>query len=203
MALLVDPFQHGSSRVHTWNPQFKILGVLALVTSTAIVPIGSWSIFAGIAMGAFFIALLSGVSLSRLGWRFLALEPLALGVSLLALFQPEGMNSFLTLLSKSTLCLAWMLLLTTTTPFSAILATLQRLWVPRLLVTILALAWRYLFVLSEEMERVSRARRSRTLRSGTWFSWNMTASVAGHLFLRTLDRAERVFAAMSARGWNR
>ncbi|NLI76753.1 MAG: cobalt ECF transporter T component CbiQ [Candidatus Riflebacteria bacterium] len=201
--LLADPYQPGSSLVHRWRPVPKVVGILALVALTAVLPTSAWPAYGGMGCGALFLVVLSGISPARVGWRLLALEPLALGVALLALFRPDGVNLFLTLAAKSTLCLTWILLLTATTPFSGILAALQWMRVPGLLVTTLGLAYRYLFVLAEEAERMSRARRSRTLSPGRWFTWGTAATVAGQLFLRTADRAERVCAAMTARGWKR
>lgn len=174
-----------------------------MVILTAVLPNAAWTFFGGIGGGLLFLVLLSGVSPSSLGWRLLALEPMGVGIALMALFRPDGVNLFLTLLTKSSLCLAWILLLTATTPFSEILSVLQWMRFPSILVTTLALAYRYLFVLADESERMGRARRSRTLTPGSWFTWRTAATVVGHLFMRTADRSERVFAAMSARGWKR
>jgi cobalt/nickel transport system permease protein len=133
--------------------------------------------------------------------RLLLLEPFVLGIALLALLKPGGVPLFLSMLTKSTLCLATMVLLTATTRFSDLLAVLWRIRVPALLVTTLALMHRYLFVLVEEMERMQRARRSRTFVAGRTSAWRNSAQVAGQLFVRTSERAERVYLAMCARGW--
>jgi cobalt/nickel transport system permease protein len=65
----------------------------------------------------------------------------------------------------------------------------------------LALMHRYLFVLADEAERMSRARASRTFTPRRRVRWPALASVAGQLFLRASERAERIYAAMCARGW--
>ena len=72
---------------------------------------------------------------------------------------------------------------------------------PGLLVTTLALLYRYLFVLIDELERMQRARAARTFRSSRWKTWQVLASIAGQLFVRSTERAERIYAAMCARGW--
>ena len=72
---------------------------------------------------------------------------------------------------------------------------------PALLLTTIALMYRYLFVLIEEAERMQRARTSRTLRARRAHAWRSTAALAGQLFLRSTERAERIYAAMCARGW--
>ena len=78
---------------------------------------------------------------------------------------------------------------------------LRRARVPALLLTTIALMYRYLFVLADEAGRMQRARASRTLRPGRVHAWRSTAALAGQLFLRSTERAERIYAAMCARGW--
>jgi cobalt/nickel transport system permease protein len=73
--------------------------------------------------------------------------------------------------------------------------------VPGLLITTIALMHRYLFVLADEAERMRRARASRTFARRRRFHWHTLASVAGQLFIRASERAERIYDAMCARGW--
>jgi cobalt/nickel transport system permease protein len=60
---------------------------------------------------------------------------------------------------------------------------------------------RYLYVLVDEAERMRRARASRTFVRGRRIQWRTLATVVGHLFIRASERAERIYDAMSARGW--
>jgi cobalt/nickel transport system permease protein len=78
---------------------------------------------------------------------------------------------------------------------------MRRMRVPSLLVTTLALAYRYLFLFIDEAERMQRARAARTFSAGRSHWWHAAASVAAMLFVRATERAERIFAAMCARGW--
>jgi len=166
-----------------------------------LLPRAAWPAYAAAALVLVAAAAASRVSLRRLGARLLIVEPFALGVAVLSLLQRHGVLVFLALLVKSTLCLACMVLLGATTRFSEVLRALARVRAPSLLVTTLALSYRYLFVLVEEMGRMQRARKSRTFVRGRWFAWRASATVIGHLFLRTSERAERIYAAMCARGW--
>ena len=117
------------------------------------------------------------------------------------LFQPHGGSKFAFALFKTNLCLLITLLLSNTTRLSDLLAVLQRLRVPWLFVTTLTLMHRYLFVLADETERMRRARASRTFTPGRRFQWQTLSSVAGLLFVRASERAERIYDAMCARGW--
>jgi len=105
------------------------------------------------------------------------------------------------IVAKATLCLLTVILLSNTTPFSDLLRVFRRLRIPALLITMLALMYRYLFVLAEESERMRRARACRTFASGRGGAWKSLAAVVGRLFVRSTERAERIYAAMCARGW--
>jgi cobalt/nickel transport system permease protein len=60
---------------------------------------------------------------------------------------------------------------------------------------------RYRHVLLEELERMATARRARTFDRRSALSWVLLTGLIGMLFLRTIERAERVHGAMVARGW--
>ena len=94
-----------------------------------------------------------------------------------------------------------MVLLANTTPFAELLRVLKAARVPALLVTTLSLMYRYLFVLLDESQRMRRARLSRTFTGRQARSWRTRASVLGQLFIRSGERAERIYGAMCARGW--
>jgi cobalt/nickel transport system permease protein len=150
--------------------------------------------------------LLAAGLLTRVRWmtllkRLLWLEPFVLGVAVLALFQPGGWRLALVLLGKSSLCLLAMILLSATTPMSDLLEAMRRARVPGLFITTIALTYRYLFVLRDESQRMQRARLSRSFAPGKGRTWRNLGNVAGQLFVRCSERAERIYGAMCARGW--
>jgi len=197
----LSPYLHGLSAVHRLPAGFKLATAVGCVLLVVLLPRGAWWAHAVVAAGLVVVAAASRANLRGMLLRLLLLEPFVLGIALLALLKPGGVPLFLSMITKSTLCLATMVLLTATTRFSDLLAVLWRIRVPALLVTTLALMHRYLFVLVEEMERMQRARRSRTFVAGRASAWRNAAQVAGQLFVRTSERAERVYLAMCARGW--
>jgi cobalt/nickel transport system permease protein len=198
---VLSPYQHGSSAVHRLPAGAKLAAAVACILLIVLLPRTAWWAYAAIGALLVVLAFITRANLRQMLVRLLLLEPFVLGIALLALLRPGGAALFLSMLAKSTLCLACMILLTATTRFSDLLAVLWRLRVPSLLVTTLALMHRYLFVLLEEMERMQRARRSRTFVAGRSSAWRNSAQVAGQLFVRTSERAERVYLAMCARGW--
>jgi cobalt/nickel transport system permease protein len=179
----------------------RLAAALAAVAGVLLLPRGAFSGYAGVAAALAAATALARVPLRRFLRRLLAVEPFALGAALLSLLPPGGPAAFAALLVRSTLCLGILVLFSLTTPFTAVLSALRRLRVPALLVTTLALTHRYLFVLLAESSRLRRARRARTLRPGRRFAWRAAASVAGRLFVRCSERAERIFSAMRARGF--
>jgi cobalt/nickel transport system permease protein len=197
----IDRYSRLDTPIHRLPAALKLVVALGTVTLTAVLPPGAWAPFGVIALFLLTIAALSRIPPRFLLWRLLALEPLALGVAGLAIFQPHGGRIFATMLVKTTLCLLAMILLSNTTAFSALLGVMQRARVPGLLVSTLALMYRFMFVLADEAQRMRRARASRTFRPGRWWSWTTLATVIGQLFVRSTERAERVYAAMAARGW--
>jgi cobalt/nickel transport system permease protein len=164
------------SPVRRLSAPLKMAVAVAGVTLTVLLPLGYWPWFAG-----WPVVLLIAMRLSRIParvWcqRVLILEPFVLGIALLSLFQPGGGRIVGGILLKSTLSLL------------------------TLLVTTLALMYRYLHVLAGELERMQRARASRTFQNQGG-RWRAAAMMAGQLFVRSTERAERIYAAMCSRGW--
>ena len=198
---LLEPYQHRRSVIHRLPAGVKAAGALAFVLAIVLLPRSSWTAYGAGATLLLLLAGLSRIPFAALARRLLLVEPFALGVALLSLLQQDGLRVFAATLTKSTLCLFCMVLLSGTTRFSAILRLLWRIRVPSLLVTTLALMHRYLFVLVDETGCMVRASRSRTFTRDRASAWRSSASVIAHLFVRSSERAERIYAAMCARGW--
>ena len=105
-----------------------------------------------------------------------------------------GLERFLSIALKSWISIQAAILLATTTSFPDILLAMRALRLPRLLVAIIGLMWRYMFVIVDEVLRLLRARSSRSAHSpqpglrpgGTlWWRARVTGGMAGSLFLRS------------------
>ncbi|MBM3861390.1 MAG: cobalt ECF transporter T component CbiQ [Verrucomicrobia bacterium] len=197
----LDRYSRQDSPVHRLSAEAKLVCVLAVIVLTVAAPLSALPYFAGLACVLATVALAAKIPMGYLGMRLLWMEPFVLGVGLLTLFQPGGWTIFTGIVVKSTLSLVTMVLLANTTPFAEILRVMKRARMPGLLVTTLALMYRYLFVLVDEAERMQRARLCRTFERRRWIGWKTLATVAGQLFVRSTERAERIYAAMLARGW--
>jgi cobalt/nickel transport system permease protein len=144
---------------------------------------------------------LSRIPLSFLLQRLLLLSPLILGVALASAFQPVGPAPWLAVSVKSVLSLLTVLIISNTTPFSHLLKVLRLVRIPDILITTIALMHRYLSVLSDEAERMRRARLGRTFSRRRRMEWRSLSTVISQLFVRSSERAERIYQAMCARGW--
>jgi cobalt/nickel transport system permease protein len=91
------------------------------------------------------------------------------------------------------------------------LLAMRAVKIPRLLVSLFGLMWRYMFVMVDEAIRLMRARAARSgavdrdgVKSGGPIVWRakVTGGMAGNLFIRSIDRGERIYDAMAARGYD-
>jgi cobalt/nickel transport system permease protein len=197
----LDKWSRLGSPVHQAPAALKLALALAIVVLTVVTPLARYWVFVLVALALALVTLASRIPPLFVLGRLLLVEPLAIGVALLSLFQPGGGAVFLSIVVKSTLCLATMILLTSATPFAELLRALRALRMPALLVTVLALMYRYLFVLIDEAERMQRARAGRTFTRRRAHAWASLGTLIGQLFVRSTERAERIYAAMCARGW--
>src|SRR6185503_1207794 len=103
-------------------------------------------------------------------------------------------------------CLAvgcFALVLLGTAPLHQTLAAAHKLKVPGLLVQVTLLAYRYAFLLAEEMRRLRIAMRTRGYRvSATRHGYRALGHATGAVLVRGADRAENVTAAMRCRGFD-
>jgi cobalt/nickel transport system permease protein len=196
-----DLYVESDSPVHRLPGVVKLMGSLALVLVVAFAPHFNWKFYAVAGGALLFLTYFARVPLKRMLLRVLVLEPFVGGVALLALLQPQGLQVFLGLLIRSAVCLYTMILLAATTPISEILGALRKLHVPVLLLSTLALMSRYLYLFSDELATMQRARASRTFAAKGTRTWYLLSTSIAHLFIRTAFRAEHVYSAMCARGW--
>lgn len=112
-----------------------------------------------------------------------------------------GVISMFTLMLKGVLTVMASYVLVATTRFDAICASLARLHLPSVFVTMLLLTYRYISVMMDELAIMNSAYKLRAPgQKGIHYSaWG---SFLGQMFLRSMDRAEELFAAMQLRGFD-
>lgn len=112
-----------------------------------------------------------------------------------------GWVSFVSVMFRFALTVGAALALVACTGMNRLGAGLEQLGVPRVFVVQLLFLYRYLFVVADEGAKMVR---SVELRSGGARSLRLRVygSLIGCLLLRSMDRAERVYRAMVARGFD-
>lgn len=187
--------------LHRLPPQLKLLATLVLIIGTVLLPrradLQYWiptTILVLLWVG-------SRMPVTYALGRLLLVQFFILGVALLSLISPAMLPGALATIIKSNLCVLALLLLTWTTPFQEILQELRRVRLPAVMLTTLALMYRYLPVLTVEARRMQRARASRTFCRKRRLAWENLSMIIGQLFIRSAGRAERIYLAMCARGW--
>jgi cobalt/nickel transport system permease protein len=210
----LDQHGAGAGPVHRLDALVKLLATLAFVVTLVSFP--KHAVAPLVPFAAF--PLLLG-ALGRVPWRPLlrlqlaglpfvllaggfnvvadpARVPLAPGLELRA-----GWLSFTAILLKYALASGAVLVLMATTSFPRLLQALNRLHVPRPFTLLLQFLYRYLFVLVEESRALRRAHALRAPRRRLP-DLHTAPILLGHLFLRTWERAERVYRSMCLRGYD-
>ncbi len=112
-----------------------------------------------------------------------------------------GWVSFASILLRFTLTVSAALILIASTGFNAVCLALEKLGAPRAFVVQLLFLYRYIFVLTDEAMRLTRARALRSFQ-GRGLGLRVFSYLVGQLLLRTLDRAQRIHLAMLSRGFD-
>lgn len=114
----------------------------------------------------------------------------------------QGLTAALLLVTRVGACLTVALLLTTTTRWDRLLGGARRLGVPRAIVMVASMAYRYLGTLLETVADLFTARKARTVNpSDATEGRRFVAASAGTLFGASHHLATEVHEAMIARGY--
>ncbi len=223
---LFDQYHFTYSKVHDLDPRIKLLITVLFILSNALLPDGSWPAFALAWLLLLVANDLSGLGLGFTFKRSAVALPFGL-VAISAIFAPQGsplavwdlgfitlvptdlgLIRFISIMIRSWLSVQVAILLVATTQFPDLLHALEHLRLPRTLTTIIAFLFRYLFVLTNEVFRILRAREARSaglpgVKGGGSLAWRIktTGSMAGQLFLRSYERSDRIYQAMISRGY--
>jgi cobalt ABC transporter, permease protein CbiQ len=224
-----DPYRPGRSLIHALDARVKLLVTIAFILTVALIPPGFWPVYILLLSLIISVEILSEIGVVYVLRRSILVLPfmlaalpiiftlqgaplftLSLGGWTLTATQ-TGMERFISIVLKSWTSVQAAIVLTTTTPFPDLLLAMRSVKIPRMLVTIFGMMWRYLFVLGDETLRMMRARASRSgqsdtpsLKAGGSIIWraHVTGGMAGSLFIRAFERSDRIYMAMVARGYD-
>ena len=194
------------SPCHRLPPRGKLLLAFVVILLAVSVPIRYWPVQGIVACVIFSGHALAGIPLGYSVRRLAVFVPLlllmALSVPLSQGFQ-AGWDIMAAVLLRGVLAFCAALWTINVMPFDQLLVALRRLHVSEVFIAILAFMYRYFFVLWDELDQMTRARRGRPLgRLSPIVRWKTSAYLVGMLLVRAMGRAERVHGAMCARGWD-
>ncbi len=221
-----ERYQPQDSPLHHLDPRVKVVSSFLMILGISLTPHTALPAFPLLWALVASLAAVGQLSVLRVGRRAMLALPFALAALTLTFTTPgpplfsiagltissTGLNLFLVILLKSWLTMQVALLLAMTTTVTDLLWALSSLRLPQTLVMILGFTYRYLFTLHAEAVRLQRARAARSgvdpayrprYAPGARLLWRarVTGGMIGSLFVRSLDRSERVYLAMQARGY--
>lgn len=208
----LDRYLHQDSLVHRLDPRAKVVTAVLLIVGTVLLPDGAWLSFLLTWLTVWGSARLAQLPYRLVFKRSLIILPFLLTAVTILINIPgdEGVIRFVSIAIRGWLAVQIAILLTATTTFPDLMHALNHLRVPLILVNIISFMYRYLFVLADEAGRLLRARQARSARlPGTgvhggslWWRAKITGQMIGQLFGRSLDRSDRIYRALLARGYD-
>jgi cobalt/nickel transport system permease protein len=207
-------YLHRHSPVHALPPHVKLVAALTfvlVVVSTPYREMWAFGLYAALLVGAAAVAKVSPAILLR---RMIVEVPFVVFAVLLPFISRgeridvlglslsvSGLWGAWSVLAKATLGVLTSILLSATTDLRDLIAGLDRLRMPTLIVQIMTFMVRYADVVTDEMRRMQIARASRGFVARDIRHLPVLARSLAALFIRSYERGERVHLAMLSRGY--
>ncbi|MEW6087917.1 MAG: cobalt ECF transporter T component CbiQ [bacterium] len=210
----LDYLSYKDTFIHRLDPRAKLIATLIFIFMVISFP--KYEIPGLIPFFIFPIALISlaDIPINIILKKLIIVSPFALMVgifnpildrkiliSLFGLGISGGWISYFSIIIKFILTISSVLILIATTSFPGICMAMEKLGLPSIFVLQLMFIYRYIFVLGEEVVRTNNARELRSF-GKRGYEIFIAGSILGNLLLKTIDRSERIYQAMCARGFN-
>ncbi len=204
----LDRYSDLSSPLHSFAAPAKIVVFLGLIivcvttTATAYVSFVGYFAFLLSCLAVSHVPVIHVLRRSLVAVPFMAMAALSIPfMGEKAQGAHPGLIVFQGVVLKSYISVFSLVILSAITPFPELLGGLRKLGAPRIFLSLTSFTYRYVFLLVEEFERMERARASRCY-GGRWL-WQMkvVGRMIGTFFVRSYERAERVYQAMASRGF--
>jgi cobalt/nickel transport system permease protein len=225
----IDPYRPRTSPIHALDGRVKFVLTVAFILTTSLAPVAAWPIYVLLLALILSVEILSGLGVGYVVKRAMLALPFVLAAfpviftsgktelfsipigSWTLTAYTEGLERFVSVALKSWLSVQAAIVMAASTPFPELLKAMRAVGIPRLLVGMFGMMWRYSFVLIDEALRLMRARAARSGQSGEvehktggsviWRA-RVTGGMAGNLFLRAFERSDRIYVAMLSRGYD-
>lgn len=195
------------------DPRCLLVIVLLYLVAMLSVPAGALSMLLWFAAIPIVAAPLLGMSFGKVFVKSLVVVPFA---AIIAIFNPiynqtvlfvvhgipvsRGWIEFISIILRGLLSVQAVIILIGSVGFVGMCRALGRMGMPGFMTTQLLLVYRYIGVLLEEALSMKRAREARSFgrKALPFREWG---NFVGQLFLRSVNRSEKIHKAMQARGF--
>jgi cobalt/nickel transport system permease protein len=212
----LDQYADVESAVTRRSPEERLAGTVLVALAAALLPLGAWPQLA--ALGAIVLGFAALARLRPGDFIRRAAPPLLfvflVSVAILFLAPGEtvaragplrvtdaGLLRFGSALGRAAVALGAAVILVSTTRFTELVEALRAARMPAVVTQSLGLAYRFLYTLTDEVERLRRAARSRNAGNGTAPRRRLLLGITAAVLHRSFERSERVHQAMLARGY--
>lgn len=190
------------SRLYALDPRAKILSAIVFAVSVSFMT-HMWPLILAFSLS------LTVLVISGLKWRaiYRQLRLVALFILMIALpvYFFRGFDAFVAMLLRVSSATIMLLTMVLTTASADLANGLRRLGVPKTVVMLLAMTYRYLFLYGEEAARMTKAREARGVGHGRGLLDRQVlrtiSSTAGLILIKAHARGSRIGRAMRARGY--
>ena len=204
----------GDSVIHRIHPLSKLLVTIIYILVCVSFPKYSLSGLAVMVLYPVFMFQASGIPVKTCFYKLRFVLPLVMAVGIINPFLDRvpllyvgtlpvsgGVISMITLMLKGIFSLMASFILIATTKIDALCASLRRLHVPDVIVTLFLLTYRYISVMVEQVSVMTdayalRAPGQKGIHISAW------GSFLGQLLLRSVDKASELYQSMQLRGFH-
>jgi cobalt/nickel transport system permease protein len=212
----LDQYADVDSIITRRSPEVRLVGTVLVALAAALLPLGAWSQIA--ILGTLVACLAAMARVRPADFLRRAAPPLGfvLLVSVAVLFlapgetvaragplrvTDAGLLRFGSATGRAAVALGAAVILVSTTRFTELVQALRSLRTPDVVTTSLGLGYRFLYTLTDEVERLRRAARSRNAGDGSASRRRLLVGITAAALHRSFDRSERVYQAMLGRGY--
>ena len=213
--MIEEPFSNGNSPVHNLDPRMKVI-FATLYSFIVALSFKFPTLFIALGFSLLLIAL-ARLNVQEVVKRlavvnglilfFWLVLPLTIKGETLFHLGPlavtrEGVILSAQITLKSNAILLSFIAMVASMSIATLGHAMNRLYIPDKIVHLFLLTYRYIFVIDQEYQRLSRSAKIRSFRPGTnAHTYKTYAYLIGMLFVRASARAQRVHQAMLCRGF--
>lgn len=210
----MDELSDGDSPIHALHPLVKLAATIFYILIVVSFPKYAFSAHIVMLLYPAVLYRMGGISVTTCFYKLRYVLPLIMMVGIVNPFLDRvpvmmvgsfvitrGVISMLTLMLKGILSIMMSFLLVATTKVDVLCASLRKIHVPEMIVTLFLLTYRYIAVLVEQVSIMSdayslRAPGQKGIHISAW------GSFLGQLLLRSMDRASELYESMIQRGFD-